>query len=101
MIDLLTAKLHCRIDHDDEDILIERYIAAANEHLIANLDRKIIKDESERQSECDLIDNAALDSARLLHIGHQYANRESVSQGLSEMPLGYWRLIQPYRIMGV
>ena len=79
MIDLAKAKLHCRVDHDDEDTLIEAYIDAANEQIQAHLDRKVIATEAERVNENDLVDNKALDAARLLFVAHLYANREATS----------------------
>ncbi len=75
MIDLAKAKLHCRVDHDDEDTLIQAYIDAANEQIQAHLDRKVIATETERVNENDLVDNKALDAARLLFVAHLYANR--------------------------
>ena len=101
MIDLAKAKLHCHVDHDDEDTLIEAYIDAANEQIQAHLDRKVIATEAERLNENDLVDNKALDAARLLFVAHLYANREATTQATIELPLGYWSLIQPYRDMGV
>jgi len=102
MIDLAKAKLHCRVDHDDEDTLIQAYIDAANEQVQVNLDRRVIATEAERENETDLIDNKTLDTARLLFVGHLYANREATTQqAVNELPLGYWALIQPYRNMGV
>jgi len=101
MIDLAKAKLHCRVDHDDEDTLIQAYIDAANEQIQAHLDRKVIATEAERVNENDLVDNKALDAARLLFVAHLYANREATTQTIIELPLGYWSLIQPYRKMGV
>ena len=101
MIDLAKAKLHCHVDHDDEDTLIQTYIDAANEQIQINLDRKVIATEAERVNENDLVDNSLLDAARLLYVGHLYKNREATSQGITELPLGYWNCIQPYRNMGV
>ena len=101
MIDLPKAKLHCRIDHDEEDDLIQGYIDAADVQIQANLDRKVIATEAERVDENDLVDNKALDAARLLFVAHLYANREAATQATIELPLGYWSLIQPYRNMGV
>ncbi len=34
-VDLSEAKAHCRIDHNDDDVLIESYIGAATGHLDA------------------------------------------------------------------
>lgn len=101
MIDLAKAKLHCRVDHNDEDSLIQGYIDAADDLIQANLDREVIASESDRENETDLVDNKALDAARLLLVGHLYINREATTQATIELPMGYWALIQPYRNMGV
>lgn len=101
MIDLSKAKLHCRIDHDEEDTLIQGYIDAADVVIQINLDRKVVATEADRIDENDLVDNKALDAARLLFVGHLYMNREATTQAVVELPLGYWALIQPYRNMGV
>lgn len=44
---------------------------------------------------------AALKAAILLFVGHLYANREAVGETQSELPLGYYALIAPYRRIGV
>lgn len=41
----------------------------------------------------------ALKSAILLHIGHLYRCREAVGEEMSELPLGYADLINPYRVL--
>lgn len=101
MISLIEAKLHLRIDHTEDDPLITLYIGAAQEQIERHIQRKIITDEEERTSADDVVNNSALKAAALLFIGNLYENREATTDKPNELPLGYWSLIQPYRVMGV
>ncbi|EMO7885595.1 phage head-tail connector protein, partial [Acinetobacter baumannii] len=56
MITLDQAKLHCRIDEDEEDSLILKWIADAEEVIQNDLDRKVIVSESDRVDETDILD---------------------------------------------
>ncbi|WP_312056835.1 head-tail connector protein [Acinetobacter courvalinii] len=95
MITLDQAKLHCRIDEDDEDSLIMKWIADAEEVIQNDLDRKVIVDEADRESETDILDNDWLDSARLIYVQYRYG------RSLEGKPQAYWDLLQKFRIMGV
>lgn len=95
MLDLATIKLHCRIDHDDEDHLLEMWLAEANEVIQNDLDRNVVQSESDRTNETDIIDNHWIDSARLIYIQYRYARSNRGK------PQAYWDLIQKFRIMGV
>lgn len=95
MIDLDRAKLHCRVDHDDEDEIFRDLIAEADSVIENDLDRKIITNEADRRNDCDLVDNKWLDSARLIYIQYRY------SRSLEGKPQAYLSLIQKFRIMGV
>ncbi|MDT1908746.1 head-tail connector protein, partial [Acinetobacter baumannii] len=55
MITLERAKLQCRVDHDDEDVLFLEWIAQADEEIAIDIDRKIISNESERTSDTDIV----------------------------------------------
>lgn len=68
MITLERAKLQCRVDHDDEDVLFLEWIAQADEEIAIDIDRKIISNESERTSKTDIVDCKKLDNARLIFI---------------------------------
>jgi hypothetical protein len=47
-----------------------------------------------------VVDNPSIDQATLLIVGHWYAHREAVSEAsMTEMPLGAYHLLQPYRLM--
>lgn len=101
MISLIEAKLHLRVDFNDDDELIKLYIGAATEQIERHIQRKIITDEEVRTSADDVVNNSALKAAALLFIGNLYENREATTDKPNELPLGYWSLIQPYRVMGV
>lgn len=102
---LSEAKLHLRVDHSDEDTLIQVYLDAAELSVANYLNRTLYA--SSAGSDLDgLVMNAAIKGAVLLQVGNLYASRESVSQQpgnyMVELPLGLKWLIDPYRIeMGV
>ena len=95
MINLMTAKLHCRVDDDAEDDLFNTWIAEAEVVIQNDLDRMIIANETDRENETDLVDNEALDSARLIFIQYRY------SRCMDAKPQAYWSLLQKFREMGV
>lgn len=105
IVTLAQAKLHLRVDHSDEDTLIQVYLDAAEQSIANYLNRNLYA--SDAGSDLDgLVMTSAVKSAVLLQVGHLYANRESVSQQpgnyMVELPLGVKWLIDPYRIeMGV
>lgn len=105
LIDLDVAKAHLRIDHGDEDTLIQLYIDAAQEQIESHLQLRVQDmpaDPAEPVPDGFVRVNAALQAAALLTIAHLYEHRESVTDGaVVELPMGYWSLIQPYRLMGV
>ncbi|EMP2007352.1 phage gp6-like head-tail connector protein [Acinetobacter baumannii] len=95
MITLERAKLQCRVDHDDEDVLFLEWMAQADEEIAIDIDRKIISNESERTSDTDIVDCKKLDNARLIFIEYKY------SRSLEGKPQAYWDILQPIREMGV
>lgn len=103
LITLDLIKLHCRIDHDDEDKLLEQYESAAHEYVQRQIDRTLYAEEVPEDESNGLVINAAIKQAMLMTIAHWYEHRESVVVGVvsKEIEEGVWRLIQPYRIMGV
>lgn len=103
IITLSVAKLHLRVDANDEDTTIQLYLDAAEESAANYLNRNIYADESAQGSDLDgLVINSAVKAAILLQCGHLYANRESVSQQagnyMVELPLGVKFLLDPYRL---
>ena len=95
MITLDQAKLHCRIDQDEEDQLILKWIDDANQVIQNDLDRKVIASEADRTDESDIVDNDWLDSARLIYVQYRY------SRSLGAKPKAYLDLLQKFRSMGV
>ena len=103
LLTLDLIKQHCRIDSDDEDELLELYESAAQQHIENQLDRKLFASEVPDDVANGLVITPAIKQAMLMTIAHWYEHRESVVIGivLREIEEGTWRLIQPYRIMGV
>ena len=102
LLSIELIKLHCRIDHDNEDELLQQYENAAKEYIESLLDRKLYAVQVPDASN-GLVANTAIKQAMLMTIAHWYEHRESVVVGVTskEIEEGVWRLIQPYRIMGV
>ncbi len=90
MPELLTlpdAKLHCRIDADDEDSLLVALIDAAERAVLDYLGTD------------ELPDAAPVHAAALMLVGALYENREAVTdRPLSDNKL-FDRLLAPYRVM--
>lgn len=85
MIDLLDAKTHLRIDHDDDDSYIEALILVAQEYITG-----IITDPVEGVPE---VTETQRHAARLL-IGHWYEHREAASEvSIVEVPFAVRLLI--------
>lgn len=103
LLTLDLIKQHCRIDSDDEDELLGLYESAAQQHIENQLDRKLFASEVPDDVANGLVINSAIKQAMLMTIAHWYEHRESVVIGVvsKEIEEGTWRLIQPYRIMGV
>ncbi len=102
MVTIEQIRLHCRIDSDDEDSLLEHYRAAAYEALNAHTSRNWYgaADDIPAADTDGIRLNSAANQAVLLLIGSWYANREADRES-TEIPAAYWHLIQPYRIYGV
>lgn len=104
MITLEQVKYQCRIEFDEheEDALLTSYIAAARDHCQTWLDRTIYDTAVPSDNPDGLLDNASIDQACLLLVGHWYKNREASSEvQMAEVPMGVYHLLQPYRKMGV
>lgn len=89
MIDLEQAKLHLRVDHDEEDAyingLIDAATAAARDYLnfpTGDLSKPV-------------------EAAILLQVGDLYANRERQGEKPYFANATYERLLNPYRAMDV
>ena len=88
MITLATAKNHIRVEHDDEDDLIQHYIDAALAWVVRYTGENYLDTIIE------------LEQAQLLLISHWYENREAVVVGSasSELPMAVEALAGPYRL---
>jgi len=88
VVTLEEAKLHCRIDHPEEDTVIEGYIRSSSQWL-GKIGINVNVDPIP----------APLKQACLLLVSHFYENREAVPAIKMEsvLPLGVDALIAPYR----
>ena len=88
MLTLTETKMHLRVDHSDEDLLIYSLIEAAT------------------AAACDYLNVASLDntapapvkSAALLLVGDLYANREAQADRQLYRNATYQALLNPYRV---
>ena len=99
MITIADAKKHLRIDHDDDDSIINIYLDAAREQMHVHIGLEIVEVVADPMAQIE--DSKMLDAAALLFVGNLYENRESTANSLTELPNGYWSIIQSVRIMGV
>lgn len=96
MIELSLVKQHLRVDHDDEDVLIQGYIDGACAHVEQHCDRELVAGDPVLPSQMGLTKDVI--QAVLLLVGHWYSNREAVTSGpggvsATEVPLAYERLL--------
>ena len=105
LLDIGTAKLHLRVDGDDEDDLIALYLTASELSAVEFLNRNVYATEADLEAAAEpnealpMVVNAAIKSAILLILGHLYANREEVVPGsVTKVPFGAHALLQPYRV---
>lgn len=93
MIDLALVKQHLKVEHDDEDALIQGYVAAAEAHVEQHCDRQLVAGEPTGPEQMSLTKD--IEQAILLLVGHWYSNREAVVIGTisSAVPLAVERLL--------
>lgn len=92
MITLDEAKLHLRVDGDDEDTLIQGYADAAEQYCLERVNRTEVPAGSE----------LVFRQAALLTLAHWYRNRMAVSTvALSEPPHGVDALIGRHRLWNI
>lgn len=103
MIDLVTVKAHLRVDHEEEDSLIQGYADGAISAFELWTNRKLVTG-GERLP--DPVGNAlvmteSIRQGALLLIGHWYANREAVVIGITtataDLPMATNALWRPHR----
>lgn len=105
MIDLDVLKAHLRVDHDEDDALIQGYADAAISSFELWTNRKLI---AEGEPLPEPVGNAltfskAIRQGALLLIGHWYATREAVATGVAaaEVPMATQALWKPHRWVNV
>jgi hypothetical protein len=91
MITLEQAKLHLRVDHDDEDAAITAMIGASTAAALDYLNLDAMPDPVP----------APVSAAILLQVADLYANRERQSAKPYSGNPTYERLLNPYRAMDV
>jgi len=89
IVDLVAAKAHLNIMHDDDDTLIQGKIDAASAHLEALLGY-VVEDEFETVPD-------DLRQAVLALVGHWYENREATGEHIFEAPLNMWDIVRERR----
>ena len=102
MITLEHCRQHCRVDGDEDDYLLEQYRFAALETLKTHTSRQWYEsaDDIPADDATGIHYTAAANQAALLLVGHWYAHRE-IDPAVSDIPIAFWHLIQPYRIYGL
>ena len=106
LVDLMVARLHCRADAIDDDVLAI-YLGAAERHAVDFLNRSVFATQEELDiavaaqtaGDAPIVINDAIKSAILLLCGHWYMNREDVvtGVGVAKVPLGAYELLRPHR----
>lgn len=105
MIDPSVVKVHLRVDHDDEDALIEGYTEAAISAFETWTNRTLVAPDGSLPDPVGsaLIMTKAIKQGALLLIGHWYSSRETVVIGTitSELPMATNALWKPHRWVNV
>lgn len=92
LFDLAEAKQHLRVDHDDDDTLIEGYADAAVLSCLDFCDRKLVPQGAE----------PVFKAAALLQMAGLYNSRESIITGtIVALNPAVENLLRPYRIIRV
>lgn len=105
MIDLPIIKAHLRVDHDDENELIQGYTDAALSAFETWTNRTLIAPDLPLP---DPVGNALLMSKGIMQgafllIGHWYSNRETVVVGITtaDLPMATNALWKPHRWVNI
>ena len=90
MLTLTETKLHLRVDHDDEDVLIEAMIDTATAACADFLNMEV--------DDLDTAAPAPVKSAALLLVGSLYEQRESQGERPYNKNPAFEMLLAPYRV---
>lgn len=100
MVSLDRVKQHLRVDHGEEDELIQAYLASAAAYVGGYCDRQIVDPppaagEEPIDPETQMLITKDVEQALLLIVGHWYNNREAVVIGTitSAMPMAVESLL--------
>lgn len=96
IVDVATLKEQLRVDFNDDDALVDRKIAAAQDHIERHLGYKI--EATYGGTSQDPIPPALIEAVCQL-VGHWYENREAVIVGVNaeELPLNVADIVREYR----
>jgi oligoribonuclease (3'-5' exoribonuclease) len=101
MIDLAVVKSHLRVEHDDEDALIQDYTDAAFAAFQDWTNRKLVATETDLPDPVgsSMVITSTIKQGALLLIGQWYKNREATLIGASVamIPLATEALWKPHR----
>lgn len=99
IVDVATLKEQLRIDFGEDDDLIERKIAAAQDHIERHLGFKIEEEYAPAGDPLVSTIPPALIEAVCQLVGHWYENREAVNVGniVTEFPLNVADIVREYR----
>ena len=105
MIDITAVKAHLRVEHDDEDTMIQGSIDGAISAFETWTNRTLVADAAALPEPVGnaLVISKSIKQGALMLIGHWYANAESVVIGpiTAELPLATAALWQPHRWMNI
>lgn len=105
MIELDAVKQHLRVDHDDDDALIQGYTDAALSAFETWTNRKLVAEGGALPDPVGsaLLMSKAIRQGALLLIGTWYSSRESVVVGTitAELPMATNALWKPHRWVNI
>lgn len=109
MLELALVKKHLRVDHQEEDDLIQHLIDSAVSRCKAYLNRDVFETDEELQMAIEqgnqlnepIVLAAHHKQAILLLIGDFYSYREASATVKDELPMAVKALLKPDRIRGV
>lgn len=107
LLDLDVVKGHLRVFHDDEDMMVAVYQAAAEDAIVNYLDRPVFDtntvlpgEEDEGYDATAIIITPSITAAILLHAAELFERREPPEKNEGEAMLSpsIRRLLAPYRV---